>query len=365
MEYRIWPDAPSLPPGPPPLPESHHRPQFSGSAREFFGIWFVNLLLSILTLGIYSAWAKVRTERYFYSNTRLAGAAFEYIADPIAILKGRLIAYAIVIVLVLSSHFFKLLYLALIMLVFVAMPAFIVWSLRFRARNSLWRGLGFRFDQPLGDGYMPFFLWKILSSISLGLLSPVARMKQQEFVVEGHRYGVKRFRFQGELGDYYKEFLASLALGVAVMVGIGVLTAVIGFFVRQATGINGSDVLITSLFIVVGAFYLLFFVLLVFLRVRYTNLLWGNAALGPHRFESTLRAREVIWIYASNALAIVFSLGLAVPWAMIRLARYRARHWTLVAMGDLDDFVASSDMRVRATGAELVDALDTGFDFGL
>ena len=39
--------------------------QFNGRGGEFFGIWIVNILLSIITLGIYSAWAKVRTKRYF------------------------------------------------------------------------------------------------------------------------------------------------------------------------------------------------------------------------------------------------------------------------------------------------------------
>ncbi len=34
------------------------RINFSGRGSEFFGIWIVNVLLSILTLGIYSAWAK-------------------------------------------------------------------------------------------------------------------------------------------------------------------------------------------------------------------------------------------------------------------------------------------------------------------
>ncbi|MDR1854861.1 MAG: DUF898 domain-containing protein, partial [Azoarcus sp.] len=41
-----------------------HRLQFTGSGGEYFRIWIVNLLLSILTLGIYSAWAKVRREQY-------------------------------------------------------------------------------------------------------------------------------------------------------------------------------------------------------------------------------------------------------------------------------------------------------------
>ena len=66
---------------------------FTGAAREFFGIWIVNLFLSIITLGIYSAWATVRKKRYMYGHTWLAGANFEYHGDPIAILKGRVIAF--------------------------------------------------------------------------------------------------------------------------------------------------------------------------------------------------------------------------------------------------------------------------------
>ena len=48
--------------------------QFTGSGSEYFKIWIVNVLLTIVTLGIYSAWAKVRRLRYFYNNTRFAGS---------------------------------------------------------------------------------------------------------------------------------------------------------------------------------------------------------------------------------------------------------------------------------------------------
>ena len=80
--------------------------EFMGSGKEYFKIWIVNLILSILTLGIYSAWAKVRTNRYFYGNTQLAGSGFEYHAKPLAILKGRLIAVAILLVYVLVGNMF-------------------------------------------------------------------------------------------------------------------------------------------------------------------------------------------------------------------------------------------------------------------
>src|SRR5262245_54813734 len=73
------------------------RFSFTGSGGEYFRIWIVNMLLSILTLGIYSAWAKVRRLRYFYGNTHLAGSAFEYHGRPIAILKGRLLAFGVLL----------------------------------------------------------------------------------------------------------------------------------------------------------------------------------------------------------------------------------------------------------------------------
>jgi uncharacterized membrane protein YjgN (DUF898 family) len=68
---------------------------FTGSGSEYFRIWVVNLLLTVLTLGIYSAWAKVRRLQYFDRNTLLAGASFDFHGDPKAILKGRLLGVAL------------------------------------------------------------------------------------------------------------------------------------------------------------------------------------------------------------------------------------------------------------------------------
>src|SRR4051812_18779611 len=72
--------------------ESRYPVEFTASAGEYFRIWMVNLALTILTPGIYSAWAKVRKKRYFYGHTRIDGDNFDYRANPIAILKGRVIA---------------------------------------------------------------------------------------------------------------------------------------------------------------------------------------------------------------------------------------------------------------------------------
>ena len=341
-----------------------YRPVFSGRTGEYFGIWFVNLLLSIVTLGIYSAWAKVRTERYFYGNTRLAGSSFDYLADPIAILKGRLLAYAVVIALGLSSQFLPVLYLLLIVAVFALLPAIIVLGLRFRARNSAWRGLTFRFDRGISPAYGPFLGWQVLTAITATLLYPLMKLRQHEFVVGGHTFGRKRFEFFGDSSRYYTPYLSALGLGLGLAV---VMFAVSGLmFVGKISGTSAPDsAVVYGMFVVLALFYAGLFGLGIFLRVRYVNLLWNNSRLGPHRFESTLRVRDMMWLYASNVVAIVCTLGLAVPWAMIRLAHYRAAHFAVLAEGGLDDFVRDLEREHAATGAEMVDALDVGVDLGL
>ena len=80
--------------------------QFTGKTREFFGIWIVNVLLIVVTLGLYSPWAKVRSRRYFYGNTVLDNSAFDYTAAPIAILKGYLIALLLLFIYSIAIQFF-------------------------------------------------------------------------------------------------------------------------------------------------------------------------------------------------------------------------------------------------------------------
>src|ERR1700690_99945 len=72
--------------------------RFTGSGAEYFGVWIVNLLLTIVTLGIYSAWAKVRRLQYFYGHTGRGGSSFDFHGSPIRILIGRAIALVILVV---------------------------------------------------------------------------------------------------------------------------------------------------------------------------------------------------------------------------------------------------------------------------
>jgi len=122
---------------------------FRGNAKEYFPIWIVNVALCILTLFIYSPWAKVRAKRYFYGNTYIDNSNFDYLARPIQILKGRVIAViALIIVTVVSSlnYIVGLVFFSVLIIV----TPWVVWrSLRFNARMSSFRNLRFGFQQKL------------------------------------------------------------------------------------------------------------------------------------------------------------------------------------------------------------------------
>ena len=109
---------------------------FTGTAREWFGIWIVNLLLTIVTLGIYSAWAKVRRNKYFYQNTHIAGRNLDYHATGLQILIGRIIVVVgLVAYSVLSA--IPLVGLVLILGLVIIFPWLLVRSLRFNARRAV------------------------------------------------------------------------------------------------------------------------------------------------------------------------------------------------------------------------------------
>src|SRR5690606_27238824 len=132
--------------------------QFTGTSAEYFKIWIVNVLLSIVTLGIYSAWAKVRTKQYFYRHTLVDGSSFDYTANPLSILKGRVIVGSFLVLLAASQYYDPKLYLSLLAVFLLATPFLVVQSLMFNARNSVYRNIRFSFAGTVGESYGVFAL---------------------------------------------------------------------------------------------------------------------------------------------------------------------------------------------------------------
>jgi uncharacterized membrane protein YjgN (DUF898 family) len=135
--------------------------EFHGKAGEFFKIWIVNILLSIVTLGIYSAWAKVRTKQYFYSNTELMNSSFDYLADPLKILKGRFLVLAVFILYSLSALISPLVQASLLVIFLPLFPWVIIQSLKFNMYNSAYRNIRFYFNAAYLKAEVSQFLFMV------------------------------------------------------------------------------------------------------------------------------------------------------------------------------------------------------------
>jgi len=361
------PDAPPLPrplpPPPPPLPDAtapgiEHRFQFRGSAREYFRIWIVNLALTVLTLGIFSAWAKVRRERWFYGNTWVAGAPFEYLAQPLQILKGRLVAVAVLGAYVLAGKGLPLAQPLLLVALGIATPWLVLAGLRFRARYSAWRTLNFRFTGEIGDALKAWLLMFMLAVPTLGLILPYMKYLQRRYQVEEHRFGGLRFAFAAQPGAFYAVYLVGWVLGAAGLLLGSLVGATLAARLQGAGTRIDADAAQAMGFATIGLAYAGLFVGWVWIAVGVSNLTFNRASLGAHGFRSTLRRRDLFALYLSNTAAILLSLGLLVPWAQVRMARYRAAHLALLARGDLDTLRSERRGRRGATGAETADAFD-------
>ena len=333
--------------------------EFTGKAGEYFRIWIVNLALSIVTLGIYSAWAKVRKRRYFYACTRIDGEGFEYRANPVAILKGRLVAVVLLVVFYGTGYFSPLAQLALWIPLIAIAPWLIVRSLAFNAHNTAYRNIRLRFDGTYGGCLKILAGYALLMLLFLGLAYPYFKRRLVQFAVQHHSYGTTRFA----LSDAFKK---PFIHGYAVAYGLGILLGflLIGSFVVAGFAARGAPrgtagpmmtLLIPFAFL---AFYGGLFLLIAYIRARTINAVWSNLSIGPLQFESKLRARDLIWLYFSNAVAVVATLGLLTPWAVVRSLRYRASRTAAIAAGPLGSYVQAEAQQVSATGQEVGEMFD-------
>lgn len=345
--------------------------EFTGKSGEFFGIWIVNVLLVIITLGFYSPWAKVRTRRYFYGNTVLDNSAFEYTADPLAILKGYLIALLFFILYSVTIHYYPLSQLAFMLVFLAILPWLVVRSMLFRARNTVFRNIRFTFKKQYGRAAAIFTGMPILLPFTLGLLLPHFVYKQKQFLVDNSGYGTSPFSFHARSKDFYKIYAVIMLLPLIGIIAAIAIPAYHGYmnaahtsqFVASAAEQPdmATLIMVQSITMAISLFISLLFY--AYLDSRINNLVWNNIEIAHNRFQSTLRMRDLLWIHFSNMLAIILSIGLLIPWTKIRLARYRIKKLNMLAATSLDHFVKQEQDKIGAAGEEIGELFD--FDIGL
>lgn len=368
-------EAPEKPAEPAPA-IARHAFAFTGEWKEYFGIWIVNVLLTIVTLGIYSAWAKVRRQRWFYGHTHVAGSAFEYHARPLQILIGRIVVLALIGAYNLAVTFVPPLGIVIGILFLLAAPWFIARGLRFNARVTSWRNRRFDFTGTYWGAWPGFVLWPMVAYMTGGILAPFASRSSWNYVLGKARFAGRSIDSDPDLGKLFRQLgpavlvlLAGVVLAVVVAVAATVLS---GGFLSELFGEldpdNGDDprmalLIAAMVYFILIPFFLLFALAGLVYRAGVRNVVLSATVLdGRHMLHSSIGRRRYLFIAVTNFLATIFTFGLMRPWAAVRMAKYMAASTALYAAGSLDHYAAGELDEGSAAPAEYLDV--EGFDFG-
>ncbi len=344
--------------------------KFAGEAGEYFRIWIVNMFLTVVTLGIYGAWAKIRTRRYFYAHTIIDGHPFDYLADPVSILKGHLIVGMVFVSFALSENFLTPTYKLIVMVLFYLVLPFLIYkSICFYTHNSSYRNIRFHFDGSLWESYQLFLLLPVLIPITLGLYFPYWSYLKKRWFFENSAFGTTYNKFTGKAKPFYRMyglvFLQVLLMVTVIFLLAFISAALAGLSFRNPSQSPGNH--FYEGFILVAGLYILmicgFSLIQQYLFVRMTNYCWQESRIGDVTIKSRLKVQQLFWISLSNIAAIVFSIGLLIPWAKIRRARYVLSCMTVETNVSLDDFTSNHAADVTAIGDAATDFFD--FDIGL
>lgn len=351
--------------------------QFYGSWREYAPIAFTNLLLTIVTLGIYNFWGRTRTRKYLWSRTRFIDDRLEWTGTGLELMIGYLLVMGLLLVPLAGLQFligalmtqgsreatgagaalFLLLYPLLLGLGGVA----VFRALRYRLSRTYWHGIrGGSDDQGLRYGLS--YLWRtVVGGIAFGLLVPWALVSLWNKRWNAMSFGPYRFRAEASTDGLMGRYLLYYLLPIALVVGGAVLAMFTMAFDR---GHAADPTAGFALFVIfaIGS-YLLFFVLLglvsLYFYSAYFRQAIGALSLGDLEFEFTARTGDWLKLVLGTIALVVCTLGVGSIFIGYRNWAFFVRH--LRAYGTLElDRLTQSTTRAPGQGEGLFDAFDMG-----
>lgn len=340
--------------------------RFRGDAREYFGIWIVNILLTIVTIGIYSAWAKVRRQRYFYGNTYLGDHNFEYHARPLQILIGRIVAVVIFSVYNLLINVDPVAGMFAVIGLLMLLPFLVARGLRFNARVSSYRNVRFDFTGGYGGALLAFVVGPFIAALTLGVFAPHASRWHYRYLFDNLRYGGRSFDTEPRLGALYRVWvlpaiIAILALGVTF--GLAATASIMADDRGLLEEMNETGI-IALIYLFMLTLILSYSLAGLFYSAGVRNVVFRATRFdGRHGLMSAIGRRRYAWIAVSNLLVTILTVGLMRPWAAVRMARYVWSHTAMEVEGDLGSYVSQLKDETGVVGAEFMDfdGIEIGF----
>ncbi|GGM76676.1 hypothetical protein GCM10010967_05360 [Dyadobacter beijingensis] len=305
---------------------------FHGEGAKLFGIYIVNILLTMVTLGIYYPWAKAALLKYMYEESEFEGSRFTFHGTGKEMFKGFIKAigifiglYGILFLAALSRNFtitmlgVAVFYIGLLILVPIAIHG----ALRYRTSRSSWRGIHFGYRGDRKEFLNMFIVGSLITIFTFGIYGAWFVIEIRKYIFKNLRFGNITFSYEGEGSAFFWMNFKGYLLTV-ITFGI--------YFFWWAK----------ELF----AYY-----------VDNIRMYQGETRL---TFRSTATAGGYFKLIIVNLLIIVLSLGLATPWAIVRAMQFVFNHIHIDGPLDVNAITQTEADYTDATGEDLADMIDIG-----
>ena len=390
--------------------------QFKGEGIEYFKIWIVNVLLCIVTIGIYYPWAKVRTRRYFYANTEYADRYFDYHATGKQLFLGYLIGVLILFFLNVVGAILPALAFILPIVLFAFIP-WIIWrSLKFNMRMTSFSNVRFSFKGNLKPVYIIYMLipvlgYAVVALLVFGSLIPMSSLDANSisgfalilfavgiiaaiaigifvtglFTKKAAEYQISQTKFgQGDfiININTEKFIKIQLKKMLIIIGSLLLLLILSGLIFASTmsggldlnnvssdieGANANPLFVVGFVIIYFGFIATFLFATAYSFSRQRQYLFENTTLDKViTFKSTVSAKSYFFILVTNMLLVLFTIGLALPWAKVRVARYIADNsWIAASDIDINSYLTQKEQEQSAIGEEIGDVLDVDIDIAI
>jgi uncharacterized membrane protein YjgN (DUF898 family) len=347
---------------------------YRGRLGPLYRLMLVNFALTLVTLGIWRFWARTRIRRFLWAHTFVGGEAFEYTGTGGELLKGFLRALLIFLPLGLLVGFGQL-FLPEAVVPFVTIAAYLLLfflalvgsfaAQRYQLRRTTWRGIRFGMDgSPFAYGRAMLWRWLLLP-FTLFMMLPWIAAASLRHTLGRARFGSARATFAGEGGTLFPWMILAvgvffLALIPGIAVAGGVIWAAFDAMVRGPGPTLDPGAILLAIAALYGVLIFAFAMAGAVYAAATLRFTYENATLGALRFGFTPGIGRTAWFLIGNALLVLASLGLLLPYALHRRMHFLAAGMTVT--GTLDLAAIAQATAGETHGEGLADAL--GLDAG-
>jgi uncharacterized membrane protein YjgN (DUF898 family) len=361
---------------------------YDGDVGDLFGVFLLNMIFTIITLGVFRFWAITRIRRYLWSHMRFEDTRFTYTGKGRELFLGFLLAMLILILMIagVAVLYYKLSdqhpVLAFIPVAIAYVAVFILFGAahfsaqRYRLSRTEWRGIrGGMTGSALYYG-LCWLLYVLLTVVTLYQAVPWMQVGLARQRINASRFGSAMFRCEGRGRHLYLTWLATIAgyilltcLIAAAVVGIGgsSLGQVFSGTLKGAAAEIAIERAVPMIIVGVVVFLIVSGLLATWYYTRMLRIILNNTtAMVPGssghdilRFSTSVTAGNLLWLVISNLLITLLTFGFGLPFVLHRTAKYIARRTHMTGTFDAHALVQSTLSR-PTLGEGFLQALDPG-----